>query len=77
MELLQLCQIVIPRWYGTEKLQNGQSQVLHVFSDANDKAYSAVAYLQGQTAEGKTVIRLVISKSRVAPIKKLTLARPK
>lgn len=72
-ELLQLHEIVIPRWYGTERLQNGQGQVLHVFSDANEKAYGA--YLQGQTAEGETMTRLVMSKSRVAPIKKLTLPR--
>ncbi|KAK0137861.1 Pro-Pol polyprotein [Merluccius polli] len=75
VELLQLHQIAIPRWYGTEKMQNGQGQVLHVFSDASERAYGAAAYLQGQTAEGKTVSRLIMSKSRVAPIKKLTLPR--
>lgn len=73
MELLQLHQIAIARWYGTDKLQNGCG--LHVFSDASERAYGAVAYLQGQTAEGKTVSRLIMSKSRVAPIKKLTLSR--
>lgn len=51
-ELLQLHQIVIPRWYGTETLQ---FQVLHVFSDASKKAYGAAAYLQGQTAEGESM----------------------
>lgn len=73
MELLQLHQIVIPRRYGTETLQNSQAQVLHVFSDASEKAFGAAAYLQGQTAEGEPMTRLVMSKSRVAPIKKLTL----
>lgn len=75
MELLQLHQIVIPRWYGTETLQNSQAQVLHVFSDASEKSFGAAAYLQGQTAEGEPMTRLVMSKSRVAPIKKLTLPR--
>lgn len=77
MELLQLHQIVIPTWYGTDIVLNGQNQVLHVFSDASEKAYGAVEYLQGQTAEGETVVRLVMSESRVAPIKKPTLPRLK
>lgn len=76
MELLQLHEIVIPRWYGTERPLNSQAQVLHVFSDASEKAYGAAAYLQGQTAEGEPMTRLVMSKARVAPIKKLTLPRP-
>lgn len=46
-----------------------------MFSDASEKAYGAAAYLQGQTAEGEPMTRLVMSKSRVAPIKKLTLPR--
>lgn len=73
MELLQLHQIIIPRWYGTETLQNSRAQVLHVFSDASEVAYGAAAYLQAQTAEGEPITRLVMSKSRVAPIKRLTL----
>ncbi|XP_054628394.1 uncharacterized protein LOC129179316 [Dunckerocampus dactyliophorus] len=75
IELLQLHHIVIPRWYGSESSHDGQEQILHVFSDASEKAYGAVAYLQGLTAEGIAVTRLVMSKSRVAPIKKLTLPR--
>lgn len=74
-ELCQLHQIAIPRWYGTVTQQNGQAQVLHVFSDASEKAYGAAAYLQGQTTGGEPMTRLVMSKSRVAPIKKLTLPR--
>ncbi|KAL1280049.1 hypothetical protein QQF64_014649 [Cirrhinus molitorella] len=74
MELPQIHQIVIPRWYGTNELSE-QSQVLHVFTDSSEKAYGAVGYLQGQTTEGQTVTRLVASKSRVAPIKTITLPR--
>ncbi|KAL1282335.1 hypothetical protein QQF64_001138 [Cirrhinus molitorella] len=74
MELPQIHQIIIPRWYGTNELSE-QSQVLHVFTDASEKAYGAVGYLQGQTTEGETVTRLVASKSRVAPIKTITLPR--
>lgn len=45
---------VISGWYGT---------TLYVFDNISEKANSAAAYLQGQKAEGKTVTRLVISKS--------------
>lgn len=65
MELPQIHQIVIPRWYGTNELSE-QSQVLHVFTDAGEKAYGAAAYLQGQTTDGQTGTRPT-SKSRVAP----------
>lgn len=75
MELPQIYQIVIPRWYGVDKRSEEQSQILHVFTDASEKAYGAVAYLQGQTVDGETVTRLVASKSRVAPIKTITLPR--
>lgn len=75
MELLQLHQIAVTRWYGTEELQNGQGQVLHLFSDASEKAYGAAAYLQGQSADRKTVTILIMFKSRVVPIKKPTLPR--
>ncbi|KAL1246774.1 hypothetical protein QQF64_034281 [Cirrhinus molitorella] len=71
MELPQIHQIVIPRWYGTNELSE-QSQVLHVFTDASEKAYGAVGYLQGQTS---AVTRLVASKSRVAAIETITLPR--
>lgn len=67
--------VVIPRWYGTSH-RSDKSQVLHVFTDASEKAYGAVAYLQGQIKDGQeTVTTLVASKSRVAPIKTITLPR--
>ena len=41
---------------------------LHVFSDASLKAYAAVAYISNGNLSS-----LVMSKSRVAPLKELTL----
>ena len=71
-ELPQLHQLSIPRWYRT---QNSHKLKLHVFCDASERAYSAVAYLQGETNDGKMAISLVASKSRVAPLKRMTLPR--
>lgn len=68
VELLQLHKIVIPRWYGVDMSHTSSDQILHVFCDASEKTYGAVAYIQGQTDEGWTITTLIMSKSRVAPI---------
>ena len=47
---------------------------LHLFSDASEQAFGAVAYLSIQTPSN-TRCHLVIAKSRVAPIKPLTHPR--
>ena len=47
---------------------------LHVFSDASEFAYGAAAYLK-VTSENGVTVSLVIRKSRVAPIKSLSIPR--
>ena len=74
-ELPLIHQISIPRWYGKKDEQRGKTSRLHVFCDASEKAYSAVAYLQWEEKDGKMAVSLVASKSRVAPLKKLSLPR--
>ncbi|XP_035221779.1 uncharacterized protein LOC118194704 [Stegodyphus dumicola] len=62
----------IPRWlnidYGNEDTQ------LHVFSDASKRAYATCAFLRAETIEGVKV-QLVSARSRIAPIKELTIPR--
>ncbi|XP_058839042.1 uncharacterized protein LOC131694586 [Topomyia yanbarensis] len=48
---------------------------LHCFSDASEKAYGACIYIRSQDAEGKVAVRLLASKSRVAPLKCQTIPR--
>ncbi|XP_054865193.1 uncharacterized protein LOC111581998 [Amphiprion ocellaris] len=67
--------VAIPRWYHIETEQESHTVKLHVYCDASEKAYSAVAYLQGQNKQAETVTSFVASKSRVAPLKKMTLPR--
>ncbi|RUA05998.1 MAG: hypothetical protein DSY43_03210 [Gammaproteobacteria bacterium] len=47
---------------------------LHGFGDASDKAYCAVIYMVYVTSTG-TFVELLTSKTRVAPVKKLTIPR--
>ena len=48
---------------------------LHGFCDASELAYAAVVYLRLADSNGDVQISLVTSKSKVAPIKRLTIPR--
>ncbi|CAG2241823.1 unnamed protein product [Mytilus edulis] len=60
-------QTVFPRYYFTETTGSTQHS-LHIFVDASTKAYGAVGYI----CNGEETA-LVMAKSRVAPLKELTL----
>ena len=48
---------------------------LHGFSDASERAYAGVVYLRMMDSDGRIHISLVTSKTKVAPIKRLTIPR--
>ena len=48
---------------------------LHGFSDASQRAYAAVLYLSSSYADNHTEVRLLCSKTRVAPTKRQTIPR--
>ena len=54
---------------------NVVSTQLHGFSDASEDAYAAVVYLRITDTSGNSHVSLVISKMKVAPIKRLTIPR--
>ncbi|KRY08832.1 hypothetical protein T12_1357 [Trichinella patagoniensis] len=48
---------------------------LHGFSDASERAYGGAVYIKMIDVEGRGVIKLVVAKSKVAPLKSVTLPR--
>ena len=48
---------------------------LHGFSDASEKAYGGVVYLRMTDTDGGVHVALVIAKTKVAPIKRMTIPR--
>ena len=64
----------VPRCY-YKKNTSVTSVALHGFSDASEQAYAAVVYLRMECTDGSTQLSLVSSKTKVAPIKRLTIPR--
>lgn len=73
-ELPMLSKFHIPRCYYPKSVTVASIQ-LHGFSDASEKAYSGVVYLRMEDTNGMVHTSLVASKTRVAPIKPLTIPR--
>ncbi|XP_070526460.1 uncharacterized protein [Cardiocondyla obscurior] len=71
-ELIYLKEIRVPRWVGSRDMHNLQ---LHGFCDASEKAYGACVYVRTREGPAKYKIVLLTSKSRVAPIKAISLPR--
>ena len=71
-EMKYLNSVRIPRCY----FQSGPLELqLHGFSDASDRALAAVIYMRSCYTDGRIDVRLVASKSRVAPLKKQSTPR--
>ena len=64
----------IPRCYFPKDCQISSTEI-HGFCDASEHAYAAVVYFRMMDTQGNVHVSLVISKTRVAPIKRLTIPR--
>ncbi|XP_066934903.1 uncharacterized protein [Clytia hemisphaerica] len=69
-ELRQIGTIEVPRSLDI----NGYELQLHTFCDGSEKAFSACSYVRVNRGGGVTC-HLLMAKSRVAPLKKITLPR--
>ena len=72
-ELEELNRVTFPRCLTPESAIG--RPVLCVFSDASRKAFGACAYARWYVGNGKYESRFVAAKSRVAPLKELTIPR--
>lgn len=72
--LQQAEQLRIPRHYAGILGQSSQNVQLHIFCDSSIQALATVAYLRFQSADNVQTA-LVMAKTRVAPIKLLTVPR--
>ena len=73
-ELKSLSGKHIPRYY-FPKGAHIIAVELHGFSDASEHAYAGVVYLRMVDSNGSVHISIVTSKTKVAPIKRLTIPR--
>lgn len=71
LELFKLNRIMIKRYVS----QPIGSKQIHAFSDASEKAYGAAVYIRSDDGNGGIKCKLLCAKSRVAPLKVLTLPR--
>ena len=73
-DLNKVKSITVPRGMYSEVEGDILNCQLHGFGDASKKAYCAVIYLVYTTTSG-TSTKLLCSKSRVAPLKQLSIPR--
>lgn len=56
-------------------IENAVTVEIHCFSDASERAYGSCIYVRSANSQNETLVRLACAKSRVAPIKAISLAR--
>ncbi|XP_054708422.1 uncharacterized protein LOC129218221 [Uloborus diversus] len=71
-QLRQVDQISVKRQVNAD---NTDAFEIHAFSDASQRAYGAVIYLRCVDTSGNFTTRLLCSKSRICPLKMLTIPR--
>ncbi|XP_011496530.1 PREDICTED: uncharacterized protein LOC105361122 [Ceratosolen solmsi marchali] len=71
-ELQTLNELTIPRWFKTKETSNIE---LHGFADASQLAMAAVIYMAIYNEENEPTVTFICSKTRVAPLKKLTITK--
>lgn len=70
-KLTELNGIRIPRWIETTSTQ--ENVEMHGFCDASMKAYAAVIYIRTTDDTGNVTVRLLTAKTKVAPLKPISL----
>lgn len=63
----------IPRWTGFNTARDRCE--LHAFADASTQAYAAAIYLRAVPSSGSSTVKLLIAKSKIAPLKTISVSR--
>jgi len=58
--------LTFPRWLG---VKTDYHMEIHRFCDASQKAIAATVHLRSITTEGDIITSLVVSKTKIAPLK--------
>ncbi|CAB4022309.1 Hypothetical predicted protein, partial [Paramuricea clavata] len=74
-EINDLENLAIPRCYVELPMNRYSRLELHAFGDASELAYASAVYLRALFVEGHISTGLVMSKTRIAPVKRVTLPR--
>ena len=74
-ELPKLEQFEIPPCFKRPNRSDIQQCELHHFSDASSQGYGAVSYLRQTDIHGEVHCSLIMAKSRLAPLKAMTIPR--
>ncbi|XP_055308905.1 uncharacterized protein LOC129572830, partial [Sitodiplosis mosellana] len=67
------CTVKVPRWIGLKTDIKGVS--LHGFCDASEKGMSSVTFIRVQDQNDKVSCQLIAAKTKIAPLKKLSIPR--
>jgi len=65
-------EVKVPRCYSI-KMAVAAAVQLHIFCDASEKAFSAVEYFRVDVGGGEYHTSLVMAKSRVAPLRPMSI----
>jgi hypothetical protein len=74
-ELPKLEKLTVKRCFRPHEFEEIATSELHHFSDASQKGYGAVSYLKIVDKRGKMRCSFVMGKSRLAPLKAVTIPR--
>ena len=73
-ELPDLAKVKIPRCL-KDPHSKEERLTIHTFTDASEKAYAAAVYARHESEDGSTGTRLIAAKTRLAPLKALSIPR--